>query len=119
MDDERFATPVYVADGSRIIREIACLEDAIDFLEAFRAPVNGTVHETELKACYRAAAGMDFSGISSGSRCCCRHENGLTDSSSPAIHPLPTPRPLWRAPNSDGSVLLVSYKDPKRPLVQL
>ncbi|NGO50452.1 DUF982 domain-containing protein [Allomesorhizobium camelthorni] len=56
--DERFATPVYVVDGSRIIREIACLEDAIDFLEALRAPVNGTVHETALKACYRAAAGL-------------------------------------------------------------
>jgi hypothetical protein len=56
MDDERFATPAYVADGARIIREIACLEDAIDFLEALRAPANGTVHETALKACYRAAA---------------------------------------------------------------
>lgn len=58
MDDERFATPVYVADGSRMIREIACLEDAIDFLEALRAPVHGTVHETALKACYRATAGL-------------------------------------------------------------
>jgi hypothetical protein len=59
MDDERFATPVYVADGSRMIREIACLGDAIDFLEGLRtAPVNGTVHETALKACYCAAAGL-------------------------------------------------------------
>ena len=47
--DERFATPVYVIDGSRITREIACLGDAIDFLEAPRAPINGTVHETRSK----------------------------------------------------------------------
>jgi hypothetical protein len=58
MDDKRFATPLYVADGPRMIREIACLEDAIDFLETLRDPVNGIVHETALKACYRAASGL-------------------------------------------------------------
>jgi hypothetical protein len=58
MDDKRFAIPLYVADGPRMIREIACLEDAIDFLETLRDPVNGTVHDTALKACYRAAIGL-------------------------------------------------------------
>jgi hypothetical protein len=58
MDDKRFATPLYVADGTRMIREIACLEDAIDFLETLREPVNGTVHDTALKACYRVASGL-------------------------------------------------------------
>lgn len=58
MDDKRFATLLYVADGPRMIREIACLEDAIDFLQTLRDPVNGTVHDTALKACYRAAIGL-------------------------------------------------------------
>jgi hypothetical protein len=57
MDDKRFINPVYVADGARMIRQIASLEEAIEFLETLRKPVNGTVHATALKACYRAAAG--------------------------------------------------------------
>jgi hypothetical protein len=41
-----------------MIQRIGDLEDAIDFLEGLRRPVNGTVHETALKACYRAASGL-------------------------------------------------------------
>jgi hypothetical protein len=58
MDNKRFATPLWVADGPRMIPEIACLEDAIDFLETLRDHFNGTLHDTALKACYRAASDL-------------------------------------------------------------
>jgi hypothetical protein len=58
MDDKRFVNPIYVADGPRMIRQISSLDDAINFLQAMPKPVNGTVQETALKACCRAASGQ-------------------------------------------------------------
>ena len=58
MKTNRFANPVYVAEGPSLIREIASVEDAIDFLEDWPKSMQGPVHNTALKACYRAASGL-------------------------------------------------------------
>lgn len=58
MKTNRFTNPVYVAEGPSLIREIASVEDAIDFLEDWPKSMQGPVHNTALKACYRAASGL-------------------------------------------------------------
>lgn len=53
MNDRMFDSPVYVEDGSTLVREIACLEDALDFLEDWPANRRNLIYETALRACRR------------------------------------------------------------------
>jgi hypothetical protein len=54
MSDRMFDSPVFVKDGQMIIREIACLEDALEFLYEWPKERQGTIYGTALRACQRA-----------------------------------------------------------------
>ncbi|MHC1551007.1 DUF982 domain-containing protein [Phyllobacterium sp. K27] len=46
-----FESPIFVKDGSRIVREIATLEDAIEFLDNWPEPQRDLIHETAWRTC--------------------------------------------------------------------
>lgn len=54
MNDRMFDSPVYVKEGSGLIQEIACLEDALEFLYEWPKKRRGPIYETALRACQRA-----------------------------------------------------------------
>lgn len=53
MSEKTFDSPVFVKDGSHLIQEIACLEDALEFLYAWPKIRRGTIYETALRACHK------------------------------------------------------------------
>lgn len=54
MNDRMFDSPVFVKSGDGLIQEIACLEDALEFLYEWPQNQRGTIYETALRACRRA-----------------------------------------------------------------
>ncbi len=54
MSDRMFDSPVFVKDGQMIIRQIACLEDALEFLYEWPEARHGAVYEAALRACQKA-----------------------------------------------------------------
>ena len=54
MSDRMFESPVFVRTGNSLIEEVACLEDALEFLYEWPKHRRGTIHETALRACQRA-----------------------------------------------------------------
>ena len=58
MNTTIFDSPIFVKDGSNIVREIATLEDAIEFLEGWPQPHRDLVHETVQRTCYAAFDGQ-------------------------------------------------------------
>ncbi|WFP74991.1 DUF982 domain-containing protein [Mesorhizobium sp. WSM4906] len=54
MNDRMFDSPVFVKNGNNLIQEIACLEDALEFLYEWPKNRRGTIYETTLRACQRA-----------------------------------------------------------------
>jgi hypothetical protein len=54
MNIRMFDSPVFVRDGNLLIREIASLEDALEFLYEWPEKRRGSIHETALRACQRA-----------------------------------------------------------------
>jgi hypothetical protein len=54
MSVKMFDTPVFVRDGEHFIKEVACLEDALDFLYEWPEEKHGAIYETALRACQRA-----------------------------------------------------------------
>ncbi|MFU0504806.1 DUF982 domain-containing protein [Pseudaminobacter sp. NGMCC 1.201702] len=54
MSERTFESPVFVKDGKSLIQEIACLEDALEFLYEWPRNRRGTIYETALRACQRA-----------------------------------------------------------------
>ncbi|TPI40908.1 DUF982 domain-containing protein [Mesorhizobium sp. B3-1-9] len=54
MNDRIFDSPVFVKTENSLIQEIACLEDALEFLYAWPRNRRGTIFETALRACQRA-----------------------------------------------------------------
>ncbi|RWM25572.1 DUF982 domain-containing protein [Mesorhizobium sp.] len=60
MNDRMFDSPVFVKSGTGLIQEIACLEDALEFLYEWPKNRRGTIYETALRACRRAFDG-DYS----------------------------------------------------------
>ncbi|OHV86786.1 DUF982 domain-containing protein [Mesorhizobium sp. ORS 3428] len=54
MNDHMFDSPVFVKNGNSLIQEIACLEDALEFLYEWPKSRRGSVYETALRACKRA-----------------------------------------------------------------
>ncbi len=71
MNDRIFDSPVFVKNGNTLIQEIACLEDALEFLTNGQRKRRGPIYETALRACQRAfdsdyplsAARQAFAGL--------------------------------------------------------
>lgn len=53
MNDRMFDNPVFVKQGTGIIQEIACLEDALEFLYDWPKKRRGPIHQTAVRACQR------------------------------------------------------------------
>lgn len=54
MNDRMFDSPVFVRTGNSLVQEIACLEDALEFLYEWPKNRRGAIYETALRACQRA-----------------------------------------------------------------
>jgi hypothetical protein len=54
MSDRMFDSPVFVKSGNSIIQEIACLEDALEFLYEWSENRRDPIYDTALRACQRA-----------------------------------------------------------------
>jgi hypothetical protein len=54
MNDRMFDSAVFVKSGNSLIQEIACLEDALEFLYEWPKDRRGPIHQTALRACQRA-----------------------------------------------------------------
>lgn len=54
MDDRIFDSPVFVRGADSLIREIACLEDALEYLYEWPKHRRGPIFQTALRACQRA-----------------------------------------------------------------
>ncbi|NLR97405.1 DUF982 domain-containing protein [Rhizobium sp. P38BS-XIX] len=57
MNPKIFDRPIFLKEGKALIREIASLADAIDFLEEWPERDRDLVHEVTLKTCYMAHDG--------------------------------------------------------------
>lgn len=57
MNDRMFDSPVFVKSGNSLVQEIACLEDALEFLYEWPKNRRGPIYETALRACQRAFDG--------------------------------------------------------------
>jgi hypothetical protein len=54
MSVKTFENPVFVRAKEGLIEEIACLEDALEFLYEWPKHRRGVIYETALRACQRA-----------------------------------------------------------------
>lgn len=54
MNDRTFDNPVFVRAEEGLVQEIACLEDAFDFLDEWPRHRRGVIYETAKRACLRA-----------------------------------------------------------------
>ena len=54
MNDRMFDSPVYVKDETSLIQEVACLEDALEFLYEWPKKRRGPIYQTALRACQNA-----------------------------------------------------------------
>ncbi|MCO5139968.1 MULTISPECIES: DUF982 domain-containing protein [unclassified Shinella] len=52
-----FDRPVYLKERKDLVREITCVEDAIDFLEELPERDRDLIHDATLKTCYMAHDG--------------------------------------------------------------
>ncbi len=76
MNDRMFDSPVFVRSGNRLIQDIVCLEDALEFLYEWPKERRGVIYDTALRACQRAfdsdyplsAARQAFCGFAKSAR---------------------------------------------------
>lgn len=54
MNDRMFDNPVFVKSDNSLVKEIACLEDALEFLYERPKDRRGPIYDTALRACQRA-----------------------------------------------------------------
>ncbi|RWJ96522.1 DUF982 domain-containing protein [Mesorhizobium sp.] len=54
MNDRMFDSPVFVKSETSLIQEIACVEDALEFLYEWPKNRRGSIYRTALRACQRA-----------------------------------------------------------------
>lgn len=54
MNDRMFDSPVFVKRGNSLIEEIACVEDALEYLYEWPKNRRGPIFQTALRACQRA-----------------------------------------------------------------
>ncbi len=57
MNDRMFDSPVFVKNGNSLIQEIACLEDALEFLYEWPKPRRTPIYQTAVRACQNAFQG--------------------------------------------------------------
>lgn len=57
MNHRMFDSPIFVKNGTRLIQEIACLEDAVEFLYEWPKHKRWPIYVTALRACQRALNG--------------------------------------------------------------
>jgi len=57
MTRAKFASPIYVDDGAHVIREIHCLDEALDFLDDWPKSRRGPIYKTAVNACNAAQQG--------------------------------------------------------------
>lgn len=57
MSERIFDSPVFVKAAEGLVQEIACLEDAFDFLDDWPGHRRGVIYETARRACHRAFDG--------------------------------------------------------------
>ena len=60
MNDRMFNSPVFVKNGNSLIQEIACLEDALEFLYEWPENRRGPIYDTALRACQLAFEKRDY-----------------------------------------------------------
>jgi len=58
MSERTFDNPVFVRAAEGLIQEIACLDDALDFLDEWPEHRRGVIYETAKRACHRAFDGF-------------------------------------------------------------
>ena len=58
MSERTFESPVFVRVAEGLVQEIACLEDACDFLHEWPRHRRGAIYETATRACHRAFDGL-------------------------------------------------------------
>jgi hypothetical protein len=58
MSERTFESPVFVRAAQGLVQEVACLEDARDFLHEWPRHRRGVIHETATRACHRAFDGL-------------------------------------------------------------
>ena len=58
MSERTFDSPVFVRAAEGLIQEIACVEDAFDFLDEWPEHRRGVLYETAKGACQRAFDGL-------------------------------------------------------------
>ncbi|RUW66009.1 DUF982 domain-containing protein, partial [Mesorhizobium sp. M1E.F.Ca.ET.063.01.1.1] len=49
MNDRMFDSPVFVKSGNSLIQEIACIEDALEFLYEWPKNRRGPIYDTALR----------------------------------------------------------------------
>lgn len=54
MNDRMFDNPVYVKDGENLVREVAGIDDAIDFMYDWPRSRRGPIFDTAYRACRSA-----------------------------------------------------------------
>lgn len=54
MNDRMFDSPVFVKNGNSFIQEIACLEDALEFLYEWPKGRRTPIYQTAVRACQQA-----------------------------------------------------------------
>ena len=57
MSERTFDSPVFVRAAEGLIQEIACLDDAFDFLDEWPEHRRGVIYETARRACCRRTTG--------------------------------------------------------------
>ncbi|MFU0503628.1 DUF982 domain-containing protein [Pseudaminobacter sp. NGMCC 1.201702] len=57
MSEKTFESPVFVRVAEGLIEEIACLEDALEFLYEWPKNRRGTIYQTALRACQKVFEG--------------------------------------------------------------
>jgi hypothetical protein len=57
MNDRMFHSPVFVKEGAYLVREIASIGDAADFLMEWPEDLQDLIYETALEACHAAYHG--------------------------------------------------------------
>jgi hypothetical protein len=58
MNNRSFAKPVYLWDRTHLVRQLSCVEDALDFLEEWPEEKRDIIYETALRACTKAYDGL-------------------------------------------------------------
>lgn len=58
MEAHTFAKPVYLKDGKHLVREIASVPEAIDFLQDWPENKRDMIHEAALRTCVMAYDGL-------------------------------------------------------------